>query len=136
MPNYMLSLSIAIVIVIVIAIAALLTGLRIVIQRFFDIFIEKKLFFVYLIFNIILIAAMFLFIFFNFFGGGLTAVVTIIFSILFIAIVEYVFIYKRNFDYEPGGKYLLCMIVSYFFNFMFLVLISNLLVIVLVLLLG
>ncbi len=38
--------SLSIIIAIVIAIAVLLTGVRIVIQRFFNIFIEKKMFFI------------------------------------------------------------------------------------------
>ncbi|GEM_PF-1425830 len=132
MPN--LSLNLFIVFVIIIVIAVILTGLRILIQRFFDIFIEKKLFFIYSLFYTILLLVIFVLISQNIFGDIRVALFTILFLILTIAIVEYVLIYKRYFDFEPANKYIFCICVSYFFDFMLLVFVSNLLITVLALL--
>jgi uncharacterized membrane protein YhaH (DUF805 family) len=134
MSSFLLDLFIVIGIIIVAAVS--LSGSRIAIQRFFDIYIEKKLFLVYLLFYTILLSIMSLFISQSFFGGGLLAFLIIILYILAIVLVEYLLIYKRYFDYEPGGKYILYVTVSYLFSFVILLLISSLLIIVLILFRG
>ncbi len=128
------NLSILTIIVIVIVIAPILTGLRIVIQRYFNLIIEKKVIFIYLGFYIILLSTVFILFSYNFFGGGPVATFLIMFLILTIIVVEYFLIYKKHFDFEPSEKYILCISISHLFGFMLLVLIFNLLTIIFTLL--
>jgi hypothetical protein len=129
-----LFLNLSIVVAFISAISAVLTGLRIVIQRFFDIFIEKKLLYIYFLFYMIFFVIIFALIFFDFFGEGWIFIFVIGLIISTIIMVEYVLIYKKYFDFEPGTNYLLCMFFSYFSNFMLLIMLSNLLYIVFLLL--
>ncbi len=130
------NLSISTIIITVIAIAPLLTGLRIFIQSWFDIFIDKKILIIYLIFYIVLLSILFMLFSFNFFGGGLIASFSIMFLIIIIIIAEYFLIYKKYFDFEPSEKYVLCISASYIFVCMLLLLILNLLTIFFTLLFG
>lgn len=129
-------LNLFIVIAIFIVIAAILSGLRVAIHRFFNIYVEKKVFFIYLIFYTVVLVVIFALLFSSALDGGAFAISAILFLILIIGLVEYAAIYKRFFDYEPGRKYIFCILVSYFFNFMLLILISNIIIIVLALLFG
>jgi len=132
MPS--LLFNIAIFIGIIIIIATSLSGLRILIHRFFDFYVSRKVFLLYLIFYSILLLAVFGLIIYNFFDDGFIAVLVSVFSVLIIGLVEYKSIYKRHFDYESSGKYILCLIATYFFSFMLLIMISNLLITIFLLL--
>lgn len=123
------NLSISTIVIIVIFIAPLLTGLRILIHHYFDIITDRKLFFKYLFFYIFLLSFVFLLLSFNFFGGGLNVQYIVVIFILLVITVEYLFFYKKHFDYEPSEKYILCITFSHISGIMLLVLIFNLLTI-------
>lgn len=123
------NLSILTIVIIVIFIAPLLTGLKVLIYRYFDIITDRKLFFEYLLFYIFLLSFVFLLLSFNFFGGGLIAQCIVVIFILVVITVEYLLFYKKHFDYEPSEKYVLCITISHISGIMLLILIFNLLTI-------
>lgn len=123
----MLLLNLLIVFAILIAISALLSGLRIAIQRFFDIYFESKMFFLYWLYYTILILAFLVLISASAFSFGTIIPFLAVFLVLYVAILEYFIIYKRYFDFEPLNKYIFFVVISYFLNALLLVLITNLL---------
>lgn len=132
MPNMLLQL--LFIFLFVVAISALVTGIRFLIHNFFDIVVERKMFFIYLIFYFLMLSGVIGLVLFGSSFSSSIKVIIVVALIAYTFLTEYLFIFKKYFDFEPTGKYILCQTVSYFVNFMLLILVINILITVLALL--